>query len=203
MRTCFTLPDGYKECAYLNPYADRRLRRNLNIASFFIGVAVIAVGWLWRGFDGLLALLRRGLNAYLLWLALLAVCAIACLSLRELLRGLLMRLFAGIRPHCARKGLLLFIGSEAYFCRRDFLVLTLAPVALFAVLFALPTVFLQGAWFWLAIALQLVNLGSAVDDYYMIFRALRQPKRALFHDSGIAVAIYTEKPDETNADSRM
>lgn len=193
MRTCFTLPDGYAETDYVNLYANRRVYRNLNIASFFIGAAVIAAGWLWRGFDGLLARIKSGMNAYFLWLLILAVSVIAYLALHELTHGLCMRLFSGIRPHYGRKGVLLFTGSEAYFSRRDYIVTTLAPVVVFAVLFALLSVFLRDEWFWLAAALQLANLGGAVGDYYMIYRALRQPKSALFRDSGVAVTIYTEK----------
>lgn len=193
MRTCLTLPDGYEEKEYVNLYADRRIYRNLNIASFFIGVAVLGVGYLWQGFDALLALLRRGMSAYLLWILLLAAGILAYLALHELTHGLCMRLFSGLRPHFGRKGLLLFAGSDAYFCRRDYLVTALAPVTLFAVLFALLTVFLEGEWFWLAVGLQLANLGGAVGDYYMTYRALRRPKTALFYDRGFAVTIYTEK----------
>lgn len=193
MRTCLTLPDGYEENERVDLYADRRLYRNLNIASFFIGAAVIAVGFLWQGFDALLALLRRGLNAYFLWLLILAACILAYFALHELTHGLWMRLFSGLRPLYGRKGLLLFAGSGAYFCRRDYLVIALAPVTLFGVIFALLTVFLPGEWFWLAAALQLANLGGAVGDLYMTHRALRLPKTALFYDRGVAVTIYTEK----------
>ncbi|MBQ6430649.1 MAG: DUF3267 domain-containing protein [Oscillospiraceae bacterium] len=193
MRTCFTLPDGYVEEDYVNLYANRRIYRNLNIASFLIGAAVIAVGWLWRGVDGLLSLLKRGISDYALWLLLLCVCVIAYLALHELTHGLCMRLFSGIRPHYGRKGVLLFTGSEAYFSRRDYIVTALSPVVIFTILFALLSVFLRDEWFWLVMALQLANLGGAVGDYYMTYRALRQPKSALFHDSGVAVTIYTEK----------
>ncbi len=201
MRTCFTLPDGYAEADYVNLYTNRRLYRNLNTASFLIGAAVIAIGWLWRGFDGLLALLKRGISDYVLWLLLLVVCVIAYLALHELTHGLCMRMFSGIRPHYGKKGVLLFAGSEAYFSRRDYIVTALAPVVIFGVLFALLSVFLQSEWFWLAIVLQVVNLGGAVGDYYMTGRAVRQPKSALFHDSGVAVTIYTEMNDETNTES--
>lgn len=193
MSTCFTLPDGYVQEDYVNLYTDRRIYRNLNIASFIVGVAVIAVGWLWQGIDPLLALIKSGMNAYVLWVLILAVCILAALALHELTHGLFMRLFSGIRPHYGRKGLLLFTGSEAYFCRRDYLIIDLAPVVFFAILFALLSVFLTEQWFWLAIALQLVNLGGSVGDCYMACRTLRQPKSALFHDSGVAVTVYAEK----------
>lgn len=203
MRTCFTLPEGYAEEDYVNLYANRRIYRNLNIASFLIGVAVIAIGILWQGFDALLALIRRGMNAYLLWVLILAASILAFYTLHELTHGLCMRLFSGIRPHYGKKGLMLFTGSEAYFCRRDYIVTALAPAAVFTPLFVLLTVFLQDEWFWLAIGLQLANLGGIVGDVYMTYRALRQPKNALFRDSGVAVTIYTEKPNETDTESGM
>lgn len=192
MNTCFTLPDGYAQEDYVNLYANRRIYRNLNIASFLIGAAVIAVGFFLQGFDAILAVLRRGLSDYLLWLLILVAAILSYLALHELTHGLFMRLFSGIRPHYGKKGLLLYAGSEAYFCRRHYIVIALAPVVVFGVLFAVLSVFFKNEWFWLVMALQLANLGGAVGDYYMTYRALRQPKSALFHDSGVAVTIYTE-----------
>ncbi|MBQ3356953.1 MAG: DUF3267 domain-containing protein [Oscillospiraceae bacterium] len=194
MRTCFTLPDGYEETDYVNLYTNRRLYRALNTASFLIGAAVLAVGYFWQGFDALLALLKRGMSDYLLWILILAAGIIAFYTLHELTHGLCMRLFSGIRPHYGKKGLMLFTGSEAYFCRRDYVITALAPALLFTPLFALLTVFLKDEWFWLALGLQLANLGGIVGDVYMTGKALRQPKSALFRDSGVGVTIYTEKP---------
>ena len=194
MRTCFTLPDGYEETDYVNLYTNRRLYRALNTASFLIGAAVLAVGYFWQGFDALLALLKRGMSDYLLWILILAAGIIAFYTLHELTHGLCMRLFSGIRPHYGKKGLMLFTGSEAYFCRRDYVITALAPALLFTPLFALLTVFLKDEWFWLALGLQLAILGGIVGDVYMTGKALRQPKSALFRDSGVGVTIYTEKP---------
>ena len=192
MQTSFTLPDGYVQGDYVNLYADRRIYRNLNIASFIIGVAVIAVGWLWQGIDPLLALLKAGMHVYFCWLLTLAGCTLAYLTLHELTHGLMMRLFSGICPHYGKKGLLLFAGSEAYFRRRDYLSAKLSPVVLFGIVFALLSVILKDEWFWLAIVLQLINFGSSVGDIYTVCRALRQPKNALYYDSGVSVTIYTE-----------
>lgn len=203
MKTCLTLPENYEQTDYVNLHADRRLYRNLNIASFLVGAAVIAVGWLWQGFDSLIALVLRGMNDYLLWVLLLAVCALAFLALHELTHGLLMRLFSGVRPYHGRKGLLLFTACEAYFCRRDYLIIMLAPVLLFSLVFALLTVFLKNEWFWLVMALQLFNLGGSVGDFYIAARTLRQPNSALFLSVGASVTVYTEKTDETNTDSGM
>jgi len=195
MRTCFTLPDGYAESDYVSRYVDVRLRSRLNIASFLIGAAVLAVGFLWRGFDALLALIRRGMHVYLLWVLLLAAGLLAFYTLHELTHGLAMRVFSGIRPHYGKKGLKLFAGSEAYFSRRDYIVAALAPAAVFTALFAVLTFLLRDEWFWLAIGLQSANLGSIVDDVYLALHALRQPKSALFRTSGAGVTIYTEKTE--------
>lgn len=203
MKTCLTLPNNYVQTDYVNLHADRRLYRILNIVSFLIGAAVIAVGWLWKGFDALISLVLRGMNDYLLWVLLLAVCALACLALHELTHGLFMRLFSGVRAHHGRKGLLLFTYSEAYFCRRDFLIIMLAPVLIFFVAFAVPAAFLEGEWFWLFILLQAINLGGSVGDFYIAGRTLRQPKNALFLSVGVSVTVYTENTDEKNSDSGM
>ncbi len=203
MKTCLILPDRYVQTDYVNLHADRRLYHILNIVSFLIGIAIIAVGWLWKGFDSLVALALRGLSGYLLRVLEFAVCAIAYLALHELKHGLFMRLFSGIRAHHGRKGLLLFTYSEVYFCRRDFLIIMLAPVLIFFVAFAVPAVFLEREWFWLFMLLQVINLGGSVGDFYLAGRALRQPKNALFLSVGVSLTVYTEKNDEKHTDSGM
>jgi len=203
MKTCLNLPDKYVQTDYVNLHTDRRLYLILNIASFLIGAAVIAVGWLWKGFDALISLVLRGTNDYLLWVLLLAVSALAFLALHELTHGLFMRLFSGVRPYHGRKGLLLFTACNAYFSRRDYLIVMLAPALIFALVFALLTVFLKNEWFWLVMALQLFNLGGSVGDFYIAGWTLRQPKSALFLSVGVSVTVYTENLDEKHTDSGM
>lgn len=192
MKSFTEIPEGYVQSDYVNLYANRSLYRSINLLSLLIGLALFLLGWRWRGLDALQDLLRKSLADYYLWMALLLVLMLVYLTLHELTHGFFIRRFSGLRPHYGKKGLLLFVGSGAYFCRKHYLMIALAPVVLWGIVFGILSAFLQGKWFWLVYGLQIANFGGAAGDAYMTYKALRGEKVALYQDSGVSVAIYTK-----------
>ena len=196
MTSCSTLPTSYKGLDYVNLHADRRLYKLLNAVSFLIGVTMIFLGWLWRGFEPLLELLRMGLGSYGLWLLFLAAGVLLHLAVHQFVHGLLMQHFSRLPSYYGRKGLVMkYAGNQGYFCRRHYLMIAIAPVAVSGIFLCALTILFGGAWFWLFFCLQIFNFGSAVGDFYLFGKALRSPKSALFHDDGFSVAIFTEESE--------
>ncbi len=187
------LPSSYTQKYYVNLYANRTLSRGIRFVSFLFCAGLLALGWLWRGFDALRAALRAGFAQYaLLALALLAALT-AFLWLHQLTHGLLLRLLTGESPLFARKGLRLFVGSSAYLRRSACLLVLLLPAPLWTLTAGFACAFLQGRWFWLVFTALLANFGSAADDVYFAIRILCAPKNALFQYRGFAVGIFTEE----------
>ena len=87
---------------------------------------------------------------------------------------------------------------EAYFDRRDYLLVALSPVVVWGAAFfiALGCFPALAPAFWL---LQAVNLGGAAGDYYVAWTLLtRLPRETLCQDTGVAMAFY-EREEQTHA----
>ena len=196
MTSCSTLPEGYKGTDYVNLHADKKKYALLNGVSFLIGAVMTFLGWLWRSFEPLLELLRMGITTYYLWLIFLIAGVLIHLALHQLIHGLMMKHYSGLPSYYGHKGILFkFAGNPGYFCRRHYMCIAIMPVLCAGILLGALTVLFGGAWFWLFYCLQIFNIGSAVGDFYLFGKALRTQERALFHDNGIAVAVFTEESE--------
>ena len=120
MRTVIDLPQGYAQKDYVNLPARTGI-------SFLLCAGVLALGWQWRGFDALSALQREGVLYYALFALALIAALLAFSWLHQLTHALLLRLCTGVSPLYARKGVRLFVGTSAYLCRRDAMLVLLLP----------------------------------------------------------------------------
>ena len=182
------LPQGYAQKDYVNLSA-----RTANSISFLLCVGLLALGWQWRGFDALSALQRAGIVYYALFALALVAAVLAFSWLDQLTHALLLRLCTGVSPLYARKGVRLFVGTSAYLCRRDAMLVLLLPALVWTAVGAAVCALTEGLWFWLAMTSLLANLGSGAEDVYYAVCSLRAPKNALIQYRGFAVGVYTEE----------
>lgn len=188
MRTMTNLPQGYAQKDYVNLSA-----RTANSISFLLCVGLLALGWQWRGFDALSALQRAGIVYYALFALALVAAVLAFSWLHQLTHALLLRLCTGVSPLYARKGVRLFVGTSAYLCRRDAMLVLLLPALVWTAVGTAVCALTDGLWFWLAMTSLLANLGSGAEDVYYAVCTLRAPKNALIQYCGFAVGFYTEE----------
>lgn len=188
MRTMTNLPQGYAQKDYVNLSA-----RTANSISFLLCVGLLALGWQWRGFDALSALQRAGIVYYALFALALVAAVLAFSWLHQLTHALLLRLCTGVSPLYARKGVRLFVGTSAYLCRRDAMLVLLLPALVWTAVGTAVCALTEGLWFWLAMTSLLANLGSGAEDVYYAVCTLRAPKNALIQYRGFAVGFYTEE----------
>lgn len=186
MRIMTDLPQGYalKKEVHLSA-------KDTNSTSFMLCAGLLALSWWWRGYGALSELQRAGFLYYVTF-ALAMIAALFAVSwLHQLTHALLLRLFTGTSPLFARKRLQLFVGSSAYLCRRDAVLVLLLPMLIWTAVGAVFCVLTDGVWFWFSMTLPFVNLGNAADDVSYAFHTLRAPKNALIQYRGFAVEIYT------------
>ena len=188
MRTMTNLPQGYAQKDYVNLSA-----RTANSISFLLCVGLLALGWQWRGFDALSALQRAGIVYYALFALALVAAVLAFSWLHQLTHALLLRLCTGVSPLYARKGVRLFVGTSAYLCRRDAMLVLLLPALVWTAVGTAACALTEGLWFWFAMTSLLANLGSGAEDVYYAVCTLRAPKNALIQYRGFAVGFYTEE----------
>lgn len=186
MKTTVTLPDDYHESFRVDLQKDTKLAVWVNVLCLLLCVPFLVAGFLWSPpslFDG-------GLGSLILLIAGMVVYMV----LHELVHGVFMRLFSGVRPHYGFTGLYAYAGSHAYFDRRHYFIIALAPVVIWGVVLAVLCAATWGTcWFWSVYLIEILNISGAAGDYYVTWRFLKEPADILIQDTGVAMTVYTRQ----------
>lgn len=183
------LPEGYALLRSINLQKDRRLALRVNGLSVLIAAVMILVAVPVVPFSTFFSFRTTSFFGALRPLLLLPALLIYVVT-HELIHGFYMKRYSGIKPKYGFTGLYAFAGSDAYFDRRSYLMISLAPVILWgAVLmilnFALPT-----SWFWFVYIVQIMNISGAAGDFYVSVYMSRLPRTILIQDSGVSMDVY-------------
>ena len=190
MKSTFELPCGYRQCLHVDLAKNKKLFLLVNLAAALIGVALAIAGivicpisatfdaeeYIW------MPLLRFGV---------LMIAFPVYIVLHELVHGLFIRIFSGKGAHYKFTLAYASAGSDAYFGKWSYIVIALSPVVLLGALLAVLCALLPATWFWVAYAIQILNLSGAAGDYYVTLRFCTLPRDILVRDSGTAMTVYT------------
>jgi len=194
MHTQNSLPEEYGVLEKVDLQKDKKKALLVNGLSLAIGVVLFLIGeWIrpLRYMDALDEAFESGsFGSLILRLAVFFVGSIVYLILHEAVHGICMRRFSRAKVRYGFTGLYAFAGSDAYFCRRDYRIIAMAPVVVWGVIFAVLQVLVPDGWFWVIYALQIVNVGGAAGDIYMTVHVSRLPAEILVQDTGVAMTIF-------------
>ena len=132
---------------------------------------------------------EESLPAYFLRVGAAIVGLLAYIALHELTHGAVM-MACGAKVHYGYKVAYAYAGSYAYFTRPAYIVIALAPVVVWGIVFAVLAACLPREWFPTVWLWQLVNIGGAAGDFYCTCRILRAPRDTLVQDTGTAMTFY-------------
>ncbi len=186
MTTRTTLPADYAEKEQIDLQKNKKLMLLVNGLAVLLGLVMTAAG-IW-------SLFRRGwepdIDAYFSHVPVFLGGCIVYVVLHELVHGIVMRAFSGIRPRYGFTGLYAYAGSDAYFCRRDYIVVSLAPIVVWGVVLAVLQCLVPLGWEWVVYAVQVVNISGAAGDLYVTAHMSRLPADVLVQDSGVSMKIF-------------
>lgn len=185
------LPEGYATLLEVDLQKNRRLMLLVNGLSLFIAAVLVAAVCPFVPIASLFDL-SAGLGPYALRFGVLLATMIAYLFLHELIHGLFMRRLSGVRPRYGFTGLYAYASSSAYFNKKSYIVIALAPVVLLGVVLAATCLLVPPAWFWVVYAVQIINLSGAAGDYYVVWRFCRLPADILVQDAGVSMTVYAQ-----------
>ena len=131
-----------------------------------------------------------GFIAGVLLLAMLAG-LLAYIPLHELVHGLCMKYFGAKKVHYGYVGLYAWAGSQAYFGRKSYIAVALAPLVFWGMVLAALCAAVPAQWFWVLYLVQVTNVSGAAGDLYITWKALRMPAGVLIQDTGAEMAFYT------------
>ena len=182
-----TLPDGYRLVREVDIQKNKKLSVWLNVAALVIA-AGMAIGALFlRKSEGSFTVDGTTLLVFLG----MFVATILYLFAHEGVHGIFIYYFCKKRPQFGFTGFYAYAGQkDAYFSKRHYAVIALAPVVLLGVLLLLLNL-LFPAWFWAIYFIQVMNLSGAVGDLYVTALLSKLPADTLCNDDGVSMRFYS------------
>lgn len=178
------LPEGYRLLFRLDLMKNRKQMLTVNgLALIIAAVMVIPAVCLVSFTDNF--------RTQTVWkLLALAVGSVAYVVLHELTHAVCMKHYSREKVRFGFTGLYAYAGSDAYYYKKPYLVIALAPVVVWGVVLLVLNLTLPMDWFWPVYAIQVSNLAGAAGDAYVTCRMWKLPNDVLVRDSGTAMNVY-------------
>ena len=189
MKTCLNLPEHYVPILEVDLQKNKKLAIIVNVAAILIGIVMIAAAIPFVPMTALFDL-SQGMGAYLLRFLVLIVGTVGYIYGHELVHGICMKHYSNVRPHYGFAGIYAYAGSDAYFDKKSYIIIALAPVILWGVVFAVILPFVPKAWFWVVYFLEVFNISGAAGDLYVTCKFLGLPADILVKDIGVSMMVY-------------
>lgn len=109
----------------------------------------------------------------------------------EAVHGLFMYAFCKTKINYGFVGWAAYAGSSAYYDKKRYIIIALAPVVVWGVTFAVLNIFFHsGIWYWVIWFLQIGNVSGACGDFFCVYKTARYPKDILVNDTGLEMQIF-------------
>lgn len=186
-----TLPEGYAESFKLDLQKDRKTMLLVNGVALVLMLLFALLGH-WIVPITTLFSMEQGMGMYFARFVTLIVGYVVYMVLHELVHGICMKYYSGVKPHYGFKGMYAFAGSNAYFCKKAYIIIALAPVVVWGVVLGALCAAVPQEWFWVVYCIQIGNLSGAAGDLFVSWRLSKEPKDILVNDTGVAMTIYAK-----------
>lgn len=194
METCTKLPESHKgrQIACIELEKSPVLSRLIKTASAVLALLFFLVGYLIFPIEALLEMENAFLHLTVLLLAMMSVFLV-----HELMRGVLMRLFSGVKPIVRYVGSYPQAACQAFFCKRHQQIINLLPLlAISAMLLAIVLTTADMSWKWIAWITLTVGICSYVRDLYVAVRMIYLPGDILVMNVGPVYMVYSATGEE-------
>ncbi len=190
MKNFDVLPEGYREIFRIDLQKDRKTALLVNGIAILIAVPMIVIGAVFVPFSALFDL-SEGLMAYLGKLAVLILGLILYMILHEAVHGVCMKRFVNTKVHYGFTGIYAYAGSTAYFNKKSYIIIALAPVVIWGIVLLAINCVASMSWFWCVYIIQVCNVSGAAGDVYVTYKFLKMPEDILINDTGVAMTVYS------------
>lgn len=185
------LPKGYSEIFQLDLQKDKKTALFVNIFALVISAVMVVAGIfivpITTFFD-----FSNGILMYLIKLTVAIAAMIIYLILHELVHGIFMKGFSKTKVHYGFTGLYAYAGSNAYFCKKAYIIIALAPIVVWGVVLLIINCFVDASWFWCVYFIQIMNISGAAGDLFVTYKFSKMPSDILVQDSGVSMKVYSQ-----------
>lgn len=189
MKSTVVLPEGYVLLEHIDLQKDKKLMGIVNGLALAAMVPLAILGHLVVPISALYST-EDGIGMMWLRLAVLFAGYLLYMVLHELTHGVCMKHYSGAPVKYGFTWSYAYAGSEAYFDRRSYIVIALAPIVVLGIVLAVVNALVPESWFWVVYFIQIGNLSGAAGDLYVTARFRKHPETVLIQDSGVAMSVY-------------
>lgn len=194
MNSVTELPQGYRACARVDLQHNRKEMLLVNGLAAAIMLVMLLPALRLTPF------LQVFSTAGGAWVPLVR-CAVMLLGLagymvlHELVHGIFMRRFSGVKPRYGFRGLYAYAGSRAYFNKTHYIIIALAPIVIWGIVLGVLCAVVPASWFGVAYILEVCNVSGAAGDLYVTARLLRMDSTVLVQDTGVAMTVFAKNQE--------
>ena len=183
-----TLPAGYRKIRDIDLKKNKREALIVNVTAGIIAVVMAVIGHLFVPVTALFDM--TSLPMYFLRFIVMIAGLFAYIVLHEAVHGVAMYHYVKVKPHFGFTGLYAYAGSTAYYNRRCYIVIAMAPVVVWGVVLAVIMGLVPATWFWVVYFIQISNISGAAGDLYVTSLMLKMPEDILVCDAGVSMSVY-------------
>ncbi len=193
-----TLPQGYTFFDKIDLKNNKKQFWTVQGICLAIIAVMFGIGWLIES-----PLKIENNTESIIGLVVLTVGFVLYIFAHEAVHGLFMYAFCKTKIKYGFVGWAAYAGSSAYYDKKHYIIIALAPVVVWGVVFAVLNIFFHsGIWFWVIWFLQICNISGAAGDFFCVYKTARYPKDILVNDTGMEMQIFCRSAvPESNNDS--
>jgi hypothetical protein len=193
MENCTHLPESYREIMHIDLQKNKKLAILVNAAACIIMVVMLIPIIMINSFSAIAEVVLSPSMRFMLKVVLMVPAMILYMVLHELTHGIFMRKYSGVKPKYGFTGLYAFAGSTAYFNKKSYIIISLAPIVILGMVLAILQFTIPFEWFWFVYILQIVNISGAAGDIYVTYKMSKVPEDILVQDAGVSMTIYSQQ----------
>ena len=183
-----TLPGDYEKIRDIDLKNNRREALLVNGMALIIAVFMALIGNAFVPLGTLFDI--TSMAAYCARWGVLIISLLAYIILHEAVHGVVMYHYCKVKPRFGFTGLYAYAGSDAFYNRRSYIVIALAPVVVWGVVLAFIMPFVGESWFWVVYFIQITNISGAAGDLYVTSLMLKMPEDILVRDLGVSMTVF-------------
>ena len=188
MKSMVSLPEGYREILHIDLQNDKKMMLKVNILACIVMVVMLVAGFAFVPGETLFS--NEDLGAMWLKLGALGAGYLLYIFAHEGVHGIAMILCCDAKPYFGFTGMYAYAASKAYYCRKDYIVIALAPIVSLGILLAILNFLIPISWFHVVYFIQAGNISGAAGDLYVTWLLRRLPSDILIQDDGVAMRVY-------------
>ena len=189
MRSYTDLPAGYREILHIDLQKDKKLMLIVNILAALLMIAMFAAA---IPYVPISTMFDFG-DITGMWVKTMTMCIgfVAYMFLHEAVHGIVMRHYCDAKVTFGFTGMYAFAASKAYYCRKHYIVIALAPIIVWGILLGILNFMVPNQWFYVVYFIQAGNISGAAGDLYVSWRMSRLPKDILVQDDGVSMTVFS------------